>query len=80
VDTALRGISAGRPRPGARGRPIRATRIDVRRHRWLRRSCDYAVRIATIAAGLCPALSSLGGALVGALLAATVAVALAEPR
>ena len=36
--------------------------------------------IATIAAGLCPALSSLGGALVGALLAATVAVALAEPR
>jgi hypothetical protein len=36
--------------------------------RWLRHVCDWAARIATLAAGLCPMLSSLGGAVVGALL------------
>src|SRR3954452_13529340 len=47
------------------------------RDRWPRHICDWAARIATLAAGLCPALSSLGGAVVGVLLAvATCAVGL----
>ena len=35
--------------------------------------CDWAAGIATLAAGLCPTLSSLGGAVVGALLAVATA-------
>jgi hypothetical protein len=46
----------------------------VRRQRWLSHACDWAVRLATLAAGLCPALSSLGGAVVGVLLAVTACV------
>ena len=47
------------------------------RDRWPRHICDWAARIATLAAGLCPTLSSLGGAVVGVLLAvATCAVGL----
>jgi hypothetical protein len=39
--------------------------------RWLPPVCDGAVRLATVAAGLSPTLSSLGGAIVGALLASS---------
>jgi hypothetical protein len=35
---------------------------------WARHGCDWAARLATVAASLCPALSSLGGAFVGALI------------
>ena len=38
--------------------------------RWVRRGCDGAVRVAIVAAALCPALASLGGSVVAALLVA----------
>ena len=51
----------------ARPRALRTT--DP--HRWVHRGYEVALRIAILAAVLCPALSSLGGSLVAALLAAT---------
>lgn len=40
-------------------------------YRWVGRGCEVALRIAILAAALCPALSALGGSVVAALLAAT---------
>ena len=40
-------------------------------YRWVRLGCEMALRVAVLAAALCPALSALGGGVVGALLAAT---------
>lgn len=48
----------------------RATR-SADPYRWVRLGCELALRIAVVAASLCPALSALGGSVVGVLLAAT---------
>jgi hypothetical protein len=40
-------------------------------YRWVRLGCEMALRVAILAAALCPALSALGGSVVAALLAAT---------
>jgi hypothetical protein len=66
VQTAA--VPARRPGP-----PTPVTRCGPGRDRWLRHACDGAVRLAVVAAALCPALSSLGGALVGLVLRATMA-------
>jgi hypothetical protein len=55
--------------------PARVTRPRALRsadlYRWVRRGCEVALRVAILAAVLCPALSALGGGVVGVLLAAT---------
>jgi hypothetical protein len=42
---------------------------ERRADRWTRRCCDLAVRVATVSAALCPALSSVGASVVAVLLA-----------
>ena len=64
-------------RPDARHRGVRVS-VGRRRDRRLQRACDAVVRLSAAAAGLCPTLSTLGGALVGVLVAATVAVAVGD--
>ena len=34
-------------------------------YRWVRLGCEMALRVAVLAAALCPALSALGGSVVG---------------
>jgi hypothetical protein len=57
-----------------RAGPPTAVPLYGPRDRWLRHACDVAVRLTVVAAALCPALSSLGGVLVGLVLRATMCV------
>jgi hypothetical protein len=40
---------------------------ERRADRWTRRCCDVAVKVATVSAALCPALSSVGASVVAVL-------------
>ena len=60
----VRAVAAARAAALRAGRPVDA-------HRWAHRAVVWAVRLATLAAGLCPALASVGGSIVAALLTAT---------
>jgi hypothetical protein len=59
------GATAGRTRVRAAA-ALRAGR-PADTHRWVSHAVDWTLRLATVAAGRCPALASLGGRIVAAL-------------